>query len=201
MNKRGQFYIIISLALSLVLFGLAYKTNYIEESVLSENFDSVSQNYIIEGTKLVNQALEDQDDDIKEQIETFTQEYLTYAEQVDPNLGLLYVYSDGGTVYVENYLDDTTTFGKEVLLGGNQEIIQSITLEVGGKEFIHQIPIRAANFGDGWTSIGFPNAPFELGIGGITHRFDLSDSTDFRVIIRTVSGEEVSVGSIQQSIN
>ena len=204
MNKRGQFYIIISLALSLVLFGLAYKTNYIEESVLSENFDSVSQNYIVEGTKLVNHALENQDDDIKEQIETFTQEYLSYAEQIDPNLGLLYVYSDDvGNVYVKNYLSEpvgSSNIGSGAL-GSSQEIIQSITLEIGGREFIHQVPIRAANFGDDWVSIGFGNTPFGLNIGGITHKFDLSGSNEFRVIIRTINGKEVSISSIQQNIN
>lgn len=203
MNKKGQFYIIISLALSLVLFGLAYKTNYIEESVLSESFDGVSENYIVEGTKLINHALENQDENIKEQIEIFTQDYLSYAEQRDPNLGLLYVYSDDGDVYVKNYLSEpvgSSNIGSAAL-GSNQEIIQSITLEIGGKEFIHQVPIRAANFGDDWTSIGFGNVPFGLNIGGITHKFDLSDSAEFRVIIRTVGGDEVSIGSVQQNIN
>jgi hypothetical protein len=196
MNKKGQFYIIISLVLSLVLFGLIYKTNYIEEAVLSESFNGVSQNYISEGTKLVNDALEERDDNIKSQIEGFTTIYLEYAKQRDPNLGLLYVYSEEGMVNVVNSLPNSIEFDSENLIGGEQEIIQGITLEIGGKKFVHQVPIKGANFGDDWTNTEFiSSGPFSLGVGGIIHKFN-SDEV-FKVIIRTNASNYV----VQQNIN
>ncbi len=197
MNKRGQFYIIIALIISLALFGITYKVNEIKEPVLFSDFNDVSENYVSEATKVVNDALEEEGD-VLGNVDLFTDRFLEYAKQRNPNLGLLYIYSDGTDIVMDNHLDEPIEVNGESVLGGD-DIIQGITLEVGGTEFVHQVPVGADDFGDDWTSAGFPSGPISLSIGGITNSFDLVPGNNFRVIIRTVSGgEHIYNGSVQQ---
>ena len=57
MNKRGQFYLIIVLILSLAIFGITYQVNSISEAVVWEDFNEVSQNYLSESTRVANNAV------------------------------------------------------------------------------------------------------------------------------------------------
>jgi hypothetical protein len=188
MNKRGQFYIIIALIISLALFGITYKVNEITEPVLFTDFNDVSENYVSEATKVVNDALEMEEEDVDGRIEEFTDSFLDYAKQRNPNLGLLYIYSNGGDITIENHLDESIVIDGENILGGD-EIIQGITLEVGGNEFVHQVPISADDFGEDWTSMIVPIGPISLSIGGIINSFELTGLNNFKIIVRTESGE------------
>ena len=189
MNKRGQFYIIIALIIALALFGITYKVNEIQEPILFNDFNDVSQNYITESTKVVNDALKGEETDVKDRVDSFTVAFLDYAKQRSPDIGLLYIYSDGETVYFRNELGENIGINEGVVLGG--EVIQGITLEVGGNEFVHQVPVTASDFGDDWVSEFISSGPMELSIGGIVDSFRLGDGNDFRIIIRAESGEYV----------
>ena len=79
-----------------------------------------------------------------------------------------------------------------LLLVIGQNLIQGITLNVGGTEFAHNVPIKAGEFGKGWSGFEFDNDnPFDLSIGGIIHPFVLSEYPEFKIMVRTVSGEEI----------
>ena len=187
MDKRGQFYVIIALILSLALFGITYTTNSISEPVLFEDFNMVSGNYIAEATKLVNYAIETE---TEISLETFTSTYLDYAKQKNPDLGLLYIFGNGNNIEIFNYLDNPINVGNETLSGENEQLIQGITLEIGGKEFAHQVPVKGGEFGKDWTNLGLGNEPFDLSIGGIIHSFEEFNTNALKIIVRTVGGEE-----------
>lgn len=204
MNKRGQFYIIIALIISLALFGITYKVNEIKEPVLFSDFNDVSDNYISEATLVVNDALRDHED-VKNRVDTFTDNFLEYAKVRNPNIELIYLYSDGKTYTLVNRgVEETEIEGVSIPA---DQIIQGVTLEVGGNEFAHQVPVSAENFGDDWVSFNGESGPVELSIGGMFHRFRWGPEPDFRVLIRVPQDSLVAenegddskdIGNVQQ---
>ncbi len=191
MNKRGQFYLVIALILSLTIYGVTYRVNTIEEPKVWEDFNEVSENYITQTAVVINGALKNQEN-VSKNLQNFSASYLGYAQRRNPNLGLLYVYSDGSNVAVKNYLDETGTIGNETVFGANQELIQDVTIRIGGKDFIYKVPVTSENFGDDWSTTGLGNTPFNLSIAGIVHPFELSaGNPEFKVIIRSQGGDVI----------
>lgn len=189
MNKRGQFYLVIALILSLTIYGVTYRVNSIAEPKLWEDFNHVSENYITESVIVANGALS-RKGNVTDELRNFSAKFLQYAQKRNPNLGLLYVYSDGDDISVRNYLDGSGTIGNQTVFGANQDLIQDVTVRIGGKEFIYKVPVTSENFGDDWTGMAMDNVPFNLSIAGIIHPFQLeNNSPEFKVIIRTESGD------------
>jgi hypothetical protein len=193
MNKRGQFYIVIALILSLTIYGVTYRVNTIEEPKVWEDFNDVSENYITQTAIVINGALKNKEN-VSENLDSFSAEYLGYAQKRNPNLGLLYIYSNGDTIALKNYLDETGTVGNQTVFGADQELVQDVTIRIGGKDFIYKVPVTSENFGEDWSDIGLGNDPFNLSIAGILHPFDLSGGNpEFKVIIRSPSGEDTEI--------
>jgi len=190
MNKRGQFYIITALILSFALFGVTYASNTIEEPVLFSNFNEVSQNYVTESTKLINGLLEEQESDIPGRLQTFTSDFLNYAKLRDPSFGMVYVYSQDDTAIIKNEIDELIGESNESILGSEQDLVQDVSLEVGGMNFVHQVPITASNFGEEWNT-GFGEGPFRLSIGGII--YPINPDNSFSVIIRSIEGKNTQI--------
>jgi hypothetical protein len=188
MNKRGQFYIVIALILSMTIYGVTYRVNTIEEPKVWEDFNKVSENYITQTAIVINGALKNKNN-VSKNLNNFSASFLGYAQERNPNLGLLYIYSNGEDLTVRNYLDETGAVGNQTVFGTNQELVQDVTIRIGGKDFIYKIPVTSENFGEDWSSATMGNDPFNLSIAGIIHPFDLSGGNpEFKVIIRSESG-------------
>ncbi len=189
MNKRGQFYIIIALLLSFALFAVTYATNTITEPVLYSNFNDVSENYIYESSSLINYLLSIQNPNIKQEVSFFTQDFLSYVRTRDPSFEMISFYSQDGDIYIDNSFNEEWDINGEKLLGNNQDLIQDVSLHVGGVDFVHQIPIKASNFGEDWTSqVTEWGGDMSLSLGGIIYPIDLNNN-DFKIILRSSSEE------------
>ena len=141
MNKKGQFYIIIVLVICMALYGVTREENTIKEATLFEDFSQLSSNYIEETPKVINYAVYS-GSNVEDALSSFTEEFLDYAKKRNSNVGIFYVYNDGGgSVELRNYMSETgyTPFGP--ISGFTDEVIQSVTVEVGGKDFYHQVPV------------------------------------------------------------
>jgi hypothetical protein len=190
-NKKGQFYIILSVLLAVAVFGVTSNSNTIKEAILFEDFEDLSDNYIQESEYVINYALESKLN-VEDLLNEFTQDYLDYSEQKNPNLQLLYVYSDGENVYLANYFNGPIQIlGEEEIPGAEQQLMQDIFIEIGGKEYSYKVPIKTEDFGYDWYT-GQPPTNFDLSVAGFLHPFDLSaDGPEFNVIIYLEEGEIV----------
>lgn len=188
MNKRGQFFIIISVVLAIAVFAITSKANLIQEAVLFEDFEDLSENYISESEYVINNALQNESN-VSEKLSEFTDSYLKYSKQRNPNIKLLYVYSDGANVKLVNHFDSVVKTEKDVsIIGSEQDLSQEILIDVAGKTFSYKIPVRAENFGSSWYSGSLPNS-FNLTVAGFLHNFDLGGSgPEFKVIINLPEG-------------
>ena len=106
---------------------------------------------------------------------------------------MIYFYSEDETVYLQNtYNDQTLEVDGESILGGEENIIQDVTLEVAGIDFVHQVPVTASNFGKDWvTQTTEWGNDIKLMLGGIIYPIHLNQN-DFRVILRSTTGEYTS---------
>ena len=186
-NKRGQFYIIISIILAVAVFGITSNPNQIQEAILFEELEDLSNNYIHESEYVVNYALKNISN-VEEDLERFTQKYLDYAKQRNPHIKLLYIYSNGSEVLLVNHFNATIeVLNITEVPGASQPLVQDISVEVGGKDFSYKIPVKAEDFGYDWYSSSLPNS-FNLSVAGFLHTFDLSDTgPEFNVIINLPS--------------
>jgi hypothetical protein len=198
MNKKGQFYLIMVFILALVIYGITYKTNTIKTTPTFEDFYDISQNYITEAKKITNNAIENEQNPLGN-LDTFTNSFLTYAQTRDPNLELLYIYSDGTNIVLSNYMDNPVNSTLGTIPGAGQEAVQEITINVTGKTYTYQVPVALKKFGQNWYMGGVTNY---IDIGGITHKLNLpNNAQEIKIIIKTDSNEYTVVcqtGSCQQ---
>jgi hypothetical protein len=199
MNKRGQFYIITVLIIAMATFAITAESNTLKKSKLFEDFSPVSENYVKESTKTINSAIKNEEvGSINTTLENFTKSFLEYAQQRDPNIELVYIYKDNKTVSIKNYLNSgNVNYQNDTIFAGGEEVLQAITLEVGGKEFSHQTPVSVEGMGQTWyTHTGSSIQTMNLSVGGVAHNFDLADGPDFKVIIRSSSNRsELGLGT------
>lgn len=195
MNKKGQFYIIMAIVISLIIYSLYLPQNKIEEVVLFEDFKDISQNYLTESPKVVNHYIYKNLDDkfLRQKITDFTEDFLEQIQQRNPNVNLVFFLSNGTHIYIKSFYDQTILFEQTEkyqlpLYGDEQESLNSIKLKVSGKDFEQQVPVKMKNFGREFTSQTAPLSgdEFILEIGGVFHNFKLGNNnvgSEFQFIV------------------
>ncbi len=206
MNKRGQFYIFVSVILALAIFVVVSQVNTLEERILLEDFNELSKNFATEAPKSINKILstattETKPEDIGGTLDaTFTNNFVKYARTQDPNIGFIYIYkitlppTTGGTTvqelyYIANYLPGTSTAKVctedfcQVLPSSTDESINNIKLNIGGQTFKQNVPTELRTFGLGTSSSTDPITKIE--IGEITYDVGLTGVKNLKIIGRS----------------
>lgn len=201
MDKRGQFYIIIAIIISLAFFSIVIPQNKVEEVILFEDFNDISLNYAQEAPKVANYGIFN-DLNTKDLLSDFTKNFLLFVRQRNPTIELIYIYNNGSRVHLSSYLSETTVvssadYETSTLLGADETTFNNVNLKVGGKDFIQQVPLQIKNFGDEFSSTDLPSSNnIILNIGGIFHNFDLgSQGPELKVLLRSKTGSIVQVYS------
>ena len=104
MNKRGQFFLIFAAVMIMVLFTIVAQYNSIRIQVALEDFDELSDQYSEEQPKVINAAIyegTDPADDLAE----FTQDFVDYSRQRQPEFGLYYALTNpDGSITIHNFM-------------------------------------------------------------------------------------------------
>ncbi|MBN1386503.1 hypothetical protein JW968_06030 [Candidatus Woesearchaeota archaeon] len=99
-NRKGQFYILMSVILVGVLFALAYPM--IKVTKPRVDIKHVADNYVTEAAYAVDTALiEEEDPD--ERLQNFTGQFLDFARQKETNLEMVYLLFTPDVVIIRNY--------------------------------------------------------------------------------------------------
>ena len=197
MDKRGQFYIILAIIISLSFMSIVIPQNKFQESVILEDFDDISANYINEAPQVANFGIYN-GLDVNNQLSTYSRDFLYFARIRNPTLQLIYIYNNGTNLTVTSFANETakadTIEGVSAsILGSEEYTMNKINLNVAGKEFIQQVPLQIKNFGDEFYSVNLPPSKrVILNIGGLIHNFDTSSEStgpNLDVLISSTSGE------------
>ena len=103
MNKKGQVFILAAMLLLVVLYGLSAVPNFSVQQQFKGDFEKLSNNYEIEGSKLVNSVLSS-GGDITESFTNFTVFFMSYSKSQTPNFGVIASLSYKNSIRIGNYL-------------------------------------------------------------------------------------------------
>lgn len=215
MNKRGQFFILIAVILCGVILILSSRVNTYEERILLEDFPDLSANYAEESPKIVNDAIlmGKKDAEIQTVLEDFTKNFTNYAQSIDPNLGIVYVYRSSGDTQkfkVANFLSEDPTDKKNIvwtcegitpetctdsLFSDTSKTINELSLDVAGIKFKKTIPTKVTNFGSELNSGIVPPGQFYLQIAGIFYKVG---NQNFNAILKSENEGNIKVQVIGQ---
>ena len=196
MNKRGQFYIILAVLISLAFFTLMIPQNRLQEAIVFEDFNYVSQNYVEEAPRVANFGLYTDNQDINLLLSKFSQDFLNIARQKNPSLELIYFYNDGTDITLTSYAQQPVTVVQkttEEVLGADQVSANNINLRVAGKDFTQQVPLQVKDFGKTYYTTEFPaSGGITLNIGGVLHNFDMqTGGPEISVLLRSETSPSV----------
>lgn len=179
MNKKGQFYIITAIILCVIIYGVSAVANQAEDVQLREDFGLLANNFLRETPKVANYAIRNSEF-VSTRLDTFTVDFLRHARKTNPEVAVVYAFTDSEDLYIKSYEQEDVivhpSSGQQTTLFGADEIAyQDITLDIGGQEFVHQVPVKVQYFGDDYVSLNLPSQDVTLEIGGAFHHIKVED--------------------------
>ncbi len=103
MDKKGQVYVLAAIILLVILYGISIVPNFSVQQEFKGDFEKLSSNYEIEGSKLVNSVLSS-GGDVVESFTNFTVLFMSYSKSQNPNFGLITSLSYKNNIRIGNYL-------------------------------------------------------------------------------------------------
>ena len=214
MNKRGQIFLLAAIIIIAFLVIVTAMYNSYREEVALEDFAELSENYETEAPKVINKAIEKGEVGQleAEALETFSQKFQDYAQQKDPNFGVMYVFKDSeGNVHIMNSLNNKVINvifeegqgGKETkisLLNYNEDVGGNICMD--GLGVCTQATTTVSDFGEGFYKTNINGLPDKLllkleivdSITGESAYLNFDMMPDF--LTGTMSDAEVELGDI-----
>lgn len=103
-HKKTQFYMFAGVILiSYVFFIVANKSSISTSEV--KNLEIYLDNYVYEAKIVINNAIYE-NKNISNELNIFTESFITYAESKNIGLGILSLYSNDNQIFIANYLND-----------------------------------------------------------------------------------------------
>lgn len=187
MQRKAQFYIIITVIIAVVVTGLITILNYALVRPEPIQFYDLSKQLERETTKVIDYGVYSEQD-IPSHIEDFVNNFIKYAHEKDPNLGLIYIYGNANTLIVANYGKDDagviTETNKTVLYGSEAQAISQIRMDIGGQQVGKKIVEEKGIFGSIKTVFG-PSKKVVVNISDRIYEFDLRGQQYFFAIVKS----------------
>lgn len=187
MQRKAQFYIIITVIIAVVVTGLITILNYALVRPEPIQFYDLSKQLERETTKVIDYGVYSEQD-IPSHIEDFVNNFIKYAHEKDPNLGLIYIYGNANTLIVANYGKDDagviTETNKTVLYGSEAQAISQIRMDIGGQQVGKKIVEEKGIFGGIKTVFG-PSKKVVVNISDRVYEFDLRGQQYFFAIVKS----------------
>ena len=195
-SKKAEFYIISAVILIGILASLSARMNYGVSTPKAVRFYDLSQNFEGESYRIIDTYIfQGSQKDIESALEQFTDYYLQYAHEKDPNLGLVYIYGNETGVYVKNSINGIVTVigSKSVtdITNKNYLSLSKISVNISGKETSRSVAEQAKEFG-AINKAALGSTPWVIvNLAGALYSFNTNDAQNFYVIATTKSDEAV----------
>lgn len=199
MIKKGQFYIIVTVMIAMVVTGLITILNYALVRPEPIQFYDLSKQLEREATKVIDYGVYS-GTDIPLYIEDFITNFLEYAQEKDPEIGLIYIYGNALMLVVANYGKDDagiiTELNKTVLYGSEAEAISQIRMDIAGQQVGKKIVEEREIFGNIKTILG-PSKLVRVNISDKMYDFNLRGQQYFFAIVKSESEGETYYSLIE----
>jgi len=187
-NKRGQFFIMAAVILSVIIFALAATTNYARVNKTPDRFYDLSRDVQSEGARVIDYGIYS-NSDVKQKVANFTANVSNYMLDSDPNMEFVFVYGNKTNITIENYGKDETSFkiGSDIASvgGGGKEIRNNIGIVFPDATIGDPTFGSAKNYNRGWIKYitPAPNADMvQVKINEKFYNFSLKENQQFIII-------------------
>jgi len=187
-GKRGQFYLIAAVIIIAVIVALIMKLNSADVNPTPLEFSELSDNFERESVRIIDSGIEQGKsvDVIQQELQVFAQQYSEYATAKSPQIGFLYVYGNSSNITVVNFLVDRQ--GNVVIggaatntTGGASLVVNKLTFNVGGEEFVRDFSVRARAFKG--INIARGTGDFvNLSVGGVPYYLSIRRPLEFSTL-------------------
>lgn len=192
MQKKGQFYIMAVVMISLIIFNLI--TVYNRSVVKPEpvKFYDLTRQLENEVTSVINYGVYS-GTGAQSYINTFIPSFLDYAHEKDPNLGLIYIYGNQSYLEVVNYAKDNAGVFSETrrktIIGGGASETSKVNIDFGGEQISKSVVEEKSIFGN--IRAVFPHSSeIQINISDKTYRFVLKGQQYFFALLKSENGNE-----------
>lgn len=129
MNKRGQIYILVALVLAVVIFSMSQIINITYQKSMESRFESLTENYVSESSKLVNILVANPDLEPEQKMDlfiNFTTMFTSYAKTVNPDFQIIYAFKSDEETYIGNFLTSNIL----IEIGGEIQLLEGCLAKV-----------------------------------------------------------------------
>ena len=199
MQKQGQFYIIAAVVISTIIAGLITITNYTLVRPEPAQFYDLTKQLESEVGKIIEYGIYS-NQDISVYIDNFIKnDFLKYAHEKEPSVGVIYIYGNGSFLSVVNYGSDDagviTELNRTTLSGSQAQTISQVKLHVGNQPIGKRIVEEKGIFGNIKAEVA--NTKFvQVNISGKIYDFPLKGEQYFFAILKSEKNGEVYYGVV-----
>jgi len=190
-NKKGQFFLIVTGVLAVILIGLAASVNNAIVQPTPTAFYDLGKNFDTERMKVIDYGTFTgaPPGEPQQSIDSFIENFTQYAKEKDPNIELIYIFGNLEASAVFNSAKEPVYVCPVnqpcVSIGGETQ--SSVSLEIAEnlikRDIIQQNPQTGQISGDQVT----------VTIGNTNYQFNLPVNNQFYFVLRTEKGKEAYV--------
>ena len=101
-NRKGQFFLIMTGIIAVIIIGLATSVNYAITQPEPTVFYDLSKNFDVETLKVIDYGLFQAPPTANESLASFIANFTTYAKEKDPNIELVYLFGNTQEMRIQN---------------------------------------------------------------------------------------------------
>ncbi|PIN78099.1 hypothetical protein COV15_00360 [Candidatus Woesearchaeota archaeon CG10_big_fil_rev_8_21_14_0_10_34_12] len=178
MNKKGQFYILAAVIIIGIILGLGVAVNTAKINSKPEKFYDMSGEFGKEAYKVIDYSIANQED-IDNKIENFTETYIPYLKQSEPDTDITFIFGDYNEVQVVKYSD----------IKGKIKIVSSVNED----EREDAIGIDTSMPISEKETVKPVDKKVKINVAGTDYDFDLNDGENFLFVLKKCKEDECYV--------
>lgn len=193
-NKRGQFFLLAAVILSVILVSLSTTVNYATVNKEPDKFYDLSYEIKQEGGEVINYGVYSSKE-MNSVVKEYTDNVSQYLADMDPETEIYFIYGNASSVIVDNYAKTgvngevgcSASASSSVVLSSNGQIIGGliVTTTAGNslKSCQQTIPLSGESNN------------LKLNINNQTYNFALTQDQQFMIITKKNIGNETYIES------
>ena len=182
-NKRGQFYLIATALIVLIIFGLVSVSNAAIVQPRPVKFYDLSADYSAETARVIDYGIYNKylTGNINEKIENISETFAASAFAKDPNVRLLYIYGNESAFNVKNLY---VVEGQIALCNAGETCSELQAISQEGFEKTNYTREQGSNI-------------VKVELGGNEYLFTLTENDNFYFVIQTTTAAKERIVSVK----
>jgi hypothetical protein len=128
-SKKAQYYMFAAIIFIAAVFVISYSKSGISVK-RNEMVNEIITNYVYEGTEVINNAMYHKNN-VSEAMREYTENFIGYAESDIEKMGVVFMFSKEGKIYLNNYIDEEINIVGETNLAFGQERVMDFEDRIG----------------------------------------------------------------------